>query len=61
MIIDLSSKRGVVITLDTEEDQGGMLALAQIALQCKNGSSEDYPSYDDDARRIAELILEAME
>jgi hypothetical protein len=52
---------GYRFTFDTEEDQFGLLALCQIVLQCKKGSSEDYSSYDSDARRIARAIIRRME
>ena len=61
MKIELSPDFGVRITLNTEEDQYGILAMSQITLQCKNGSSEDYSSHDGDARRMARQLLKNLE
>lgn len=60
MKIETSPDFGVRLTFDTEEDQYGLLAMAQITRQCK-GSSEDYSSHNGDAKRIARKILKELE
>lgn len=61
MINEMSKEFGYRFTFDTEEDQYGLLAICEIVRQCKTGSSENYSSHNEDARRIVNQILKFMD
>jgi hypothetical protein len=60
MKIEANGEVGIRITFEGEEEQYGLLAICQIVRQCKKGSSEDYSSYDKDARIMARDILDEL-